>query len=450
LTERLIVTKPISLKTLAPILIGMAIAAAPGILAAQVSLATVVDLAQRNSTAVRLAEADVLKAQAALSETKDAFVPSVELGSGLPAMPSVGFTGGVPSLLSGTVQSMVFSLPQLKYIQAAHWGVKAAMLNVKDAREQVALDASSAYIEFDTIDNELKSVEQQQGFADRLLAIEQERAEAGVDPLSDVLQARLTAAQLKIKRLHMEARAATLAKQLAVLTGLPVGSILPDHATIPEIPAVKGDQPRNVPLSAQSAQMLVNSKLKIARGDQLNEYYPQLGFNALYSRSTKLLNDFDAYYKQPIPTNNFSSGFSIQIPLFDLGRALKAKESAADALRAKVEAEQAQQQNDIQIATISGNLRELDALAEIASLKQQIAGEQLKAVLAQLELGNGAGSGPGAPPQLTPKAEQLARIDERQKYQDSLDAGLDLSKARLNLLRALGHMQDWLQELHAK
>ena len=51
-------------------------------------------------------------------------------------------------------------------------------------------------------------------------------------------------------------------------------------------------------------------------------------------------------------------------------------------------------------------------------------------------------------PQLTPKAEQLARIDERQKFQDSLDAALELSKARLGLLRALGHMEDWLNELH--
>ena len=48
------------------------------------------------------------------------------------------------------------------------------------------------------------------------------------------------------------------------------------------------------------------------------------------------------------------------------------------------------------------------------------------------------------------KAEQLARIDERQKYEDSLDASLDLAKARLSLLRALGHIEDWLNELHAK
>ena len=47
-------------------------------------------------------------------------------------------------------------------------------------------------------------------------------------------------------------------------------------------------------------------------------------------------------------------------------------------------------------------------------------------------------------PQLSPKAEQLARIDERQKFEDALDAAFDLAKARLNLLRALGHMEDWL------
>jgi hypothetical protein len=115
-------------------------------------------------------------------------------------------------------------------------------------------------------------------------------------------------------------------------------------------------------------------------------------------------------------------------------------------LRATVEAEQAKRQNEVQIAMLTGSLRELDTVAEIASLKQQIAHEQLQTVLAQLELGNGAST----QPQLTPKAEQLARIDERQNFADALDAGFDLTKARLSLLRALGHMEDWLQELHTR
>src|SRR5208337_4745307 len=191
------------------------------------------------------------------------------------------------------------------------------------------------------------------------------------------------------------------------------------------------------------------SKQKTARGDTKYTFLPQVSFAAEYLRSTGLLNDAAHYYRQGIlPINNFSSGFSIQVPLFDWGHRAKAKESAADALRATVEAEQAQRQNEVHIATLTGSLRELDALAEIAGLKQQIADQQLKAVLSQLELGNGSGSGPSGQAQLTPKAEQVARIDERQKLTEALDAGFELARARLSLLRALGHMEDWLRELH--
>jgi hypothetical protein len=179
-------------------------------------------------------------------------------------------------------------------------------------------------------------------------------------------------------------------------------------------------------------------------------WLPEVGFGLLYNRNTTLLNNIKDYFAQPLPVNNFSTGFSIKVPLFDMGLRAKQHESAAEALRAKVEAEQAQQQDDLQIATLTGNLRELDAEADVASLKQQIASEHLKSVMTELQVGNGQGSAPGAPPQLSPEAEQKARIDERQKYEDALEAGLGLDKARLNLLRALGHMQDWLNELHTK
>jgi len=278
----------------------------------------------------------------------------------------------------------------------------------------------------------------------------QERSEAGIDPLSELLQAQLTAAELKLKRLHLETRSATLSKTLSTLTGMPVGSIEPEHSSIPEIPQVRADEHVKTLLGVKSSELLARSKRQAAKGDSQYAFLPQISLNAQYSRSTTLLNDADAYYKIPIPTNNFSSGFQIQIPLFDLGHLAKSRESSADALRATVEAEQAQRQNEVQIASLTGSLRELDALAEIATLKQQIAKEQLQSVLTQLEVGNGSGAGAGAQPQLTPKAEQLARIEERQKSQDSLDAGFDLSKTRLGLLRALGHMEDWLQELHGK
>lgn len=106
--------------------------------------------------------------------------------------------------------------------------MKAAQAALDDAKEQAALDASTVYIELDTVDNELAAAQEQEHDAANLVEIEQQRSDAGVDSLNDLLQAKLTAAQLKLVRLHLETRAATLSKQLAVVTGLPDGSIAPE------------------------------------------------------------------------------------------------------------------------------------------------------------------------------------------------------------------------------
>ena len=431
----------------AALVIGLAIGTAPTVLPAQVSLATVVTLAQQNSSTVKLAEADVAKAQGALAQSQDAYIPNFVIGSTVGF--SHGFPTGQPSVGSATMQSLVFSYAQRQYTKAARAGIEAANLSLKDAKEQVALDASTTYIELDTVNRELEAARQQEVFTGELLSIQQQRAEAGVDSDLDLLQTRLKAAQIKLQRIHLEARAAKLAKQLDVLTGLPSGSILADHASIPEIPAITADEAPRRLQSIDAADALARSKQFQTRGDDLAWRRPQIGFGAVYNYDSNELNSYSTYYKNFTP-NNVSFGLQITVPFFDFALRAKAKQTAAEALRAKVEAEQAQQQNDIQIASLTGSLRELDAQAEIASLKQQIAGEQLKTVVAELELGNGSGSGPSSQPQPNPKAEQLARIDERQRYQDALDAGLDLAKARLELLRALGHMEDWLNELHGK
>ena len=425
----------------------LALACASALAPAQVSLTSVVELAQQNSTAVKLANADLQKAQAALDQTEDAYIPNFVIGSQIGY--SHGFPTGQPSVGSATMQSLVLSFSQRQYTKAARAGVEAANLNLKDAKEQVALDASTAYIEMDTVNSELQAVSEEEQDAGRLVTIEEQRTEAGVDPLSSLLQTKLTAAQLKLSRLHLETRAATLAKQLAILTGLPVGTIVPDRASIPDIPAVSaGEAPRPLP-SIQSANALARSKLLESKGADLAWRRPSIGFGAVYNYDSNELNSYSTYYNNFTP-NNVSFGLQISLPFFDYAVRAKAKVSAAEALRSKVEAQQAQEQNDIQISELTASLRELDDQTEVASLKQQIAEEQLNSVVAQLEVGNGATGTPGAPPQLSPTAEQQARIDERQKYVDALDSGLELSKARLNLLRALGHMQDWLDELHTK
>jgi outer membrane protein TolC len=411
---------------------------------AQVSLATIVEMAQQHSSSVRLAQADIQRADASLAQVVDAYIPNFSIGSEVGY--SYGFPTGQPSVGSATMQSLVLSFSQRQYIKAAHAAQDAANLKLKDAREEVALEVSTAYIELDTVKKELEGVTQQQSLAGHMVEIETQRTEAGVDPSSALLQAQLTAAQIKLKRIHLETRSATLAKQLSTLTELPVDSIAPEHSSIPEIPAITADEDHKRLPAVEAAQKLAQSKQMEARGDNLAWRRPQIAFGAVYNYDSSELNSYSTYYKNFTP-NNISFGLQINLPFFDFSLRAKARATAAEALRATVEAEEAQRQDDLSIAELTGSLRELNAQAEIAGLQQQIAQEQLKSVLAQLELGSGLPSTSGEMQKLSPQAEQQARIDERQKVLDSLDASLDLSKARLNLLRALGHMQDWLDEL---
>jgi len=410
-----------------------------------VRLATVVELAQRNSAPVRLAEADVSKAQGASQESNSAFVPSLNFASGLPFLPSVGFMGGTPNIFTGSLQSMVFSMPQREYIRAAQDGVRTAMLSLKNSREQVALDASTAYIELDTVTQLDAASAEEEKLANDLVRIEEQRTEAGVDPLSYLLEAKLTAAQLHLKRLHLKTRTVTLEMQLAALTGLPAGSITTEHASIPEIPASRMDKGENAGVA--SALMMARSKQRQAKGDSLS-MWPQMLLSMQYARETTLLNNANSYYAHPLKGDNFSSGFQIELPLFDRSHRAKVKQSAAEALRATVEAEQARNQNDIQISMLTETLNELDTRAEIAQLKQQIASEQIKSIETEMELGNPEPGSANAPvKQLSPKDQQLAKINERQKFEESLDAGFDLARTRLSLLRALGHMEEWIRTL---
>ncbi len=410
---------------------------------AQLSLSTVVAMAQRNSSSVKLAQADVRKARAVLTEMNDVYIPNLDVGSSV-GPPTIGFPAGQPSIANATMSSLVFSVSQHYYAKAAEAAYRAAGLSLKDAAEQSALDASTAYLELDTVTQELDAARQQQQDAERLRSIEEQRVEAGVDSHSDLLESRLTLAQLHLKQIQLGDRAAVLRAQLAAMTGMPAASIEPIHASIPTIPAVTTPGVATSGLAA--AQENLRSRLLQARGDATVNRMPMMTFGAQYNRDSNSLNNYSVYY-QHFKADNFSIGLTIQIPLFDLVRRDKARESAADALRARVEAEQANRQNDVQVATLNAQLAELGALQEIAQLKQEIAQEQLRQVQSEIQYGNGSGAGADATPQVTPKALQLARIDEETKQMDAEETDLSLSKARLGLLRALGHMQDWLKTL---
>jgi hypothetical protein len=83
------------------------------------------------------------------------------------------------------------------------------------------------------------------------------------------------------------------------------------------------------------------------------------------------------------------------------------------------------------------SLPELEAKAELADLDYDIARDNLTTVAAQSEHATTS-------PPITPKEVENARIDERQKYVDMLDARLAARKAQITLLRLTGSLDEWL------
>lgn len=414
-----------------------------GVARAQVSLATVVDLAERNSPQVRSATADVQRAAAGLQESKDVYIPSFVLGSSVGY--TYGFPVGQPSVYNINSSSLLYSFSQPDYIRAARAALNSAQLSLKDSSEQVALDTALAYIQLDNDTRQLAALDQEKGYAERLAAIERERLLAGVDGRIEVTKAELTAAQVDEKRLRLEDDATELRQKLAHLTGLPAASFTTEAKSIPPTPDFPPEDPiedraQLTNAGIQAAYANAKSKWLSSFGDEKQNYRPSFAFGVEYNRYAEF-NNYQEYYLR-FQHNNFDVGVQITFPIFDATRRAKARESAAEAERASAQADQTKFQTSEQVQTLRHSLRELANQQRIAQLRSELAQEQLESIQAQLQNGNGSSNAPPA----TPKDEQQAHIQERERYLDALDANFQMVKTELTLMRSIGSIQDWVHQ----
>ncbi len=417
----------------------------PAAATAQVSLLTTVDQAVRNSTAVRIAAADVQRAAAGVSEARDVYVPNFVLGSSVGY--TYGFPIGQPTIVNVSSQSLLFTFSQKDYIRSARSALKAAQLTLADARQQVVFDAALDYVQLDTDRRRIEILDDQNGDASRLTTIEQQRLDAGVGSREDVLRAKLLSAQIRLKRIHIQGDIDVVRERLAHLTGLPADSLQTEPRSIPPSPDLERDNPSTVVANltamntegVRAAYANAQSHQYQAFGDARQIYRPQIGFGGTYSRFSEI-NNYQEYYLR-FQHNNFEAGLQITLPLFDASRRAKERESLAEAVRANAQADQARDQSSENIVLLQKSLNELAAQKEVAQLQSELAQSQLDAVLTQI---NSHSTAPGATP-LTPREEQQARIEERRRAEDALDAGFELMKAELGLLRATGQIEKWCE-----
>lgn len=406
---------------------------------AQISFTTAIDLALKNSSRVQTAQADVEKAIAVLSETKDVYVPTLTGGSGLGW--SYGFPLGQPSIFNFTSQSMLISFSQKNYIHAARASLTAANLALRDVRLAVAEDAATTYLALDRDQRKVLALNDEAGYAGRLITIVQDRLNAGQDTAISYTSSRLTAAQIRLARLRAEDEEDANRLHLATLTGLPAEGLSTISSSIPQFeapPSADAVTAARISPAVESTYAVAQAKQQTALGDAHYLWRPQIMFVAQYSLFAKF-NNYDTYYNA-FQYSNAGIGIDLRFPVFDAVHKAKARESAADAARAQHDADTARSQFLEGRQRVRRSSTELAARAEIASLDQQLAQQQLEVMMVQISSGNG-----GSGPQMTPKDEQTARIAEREKYVAFLDASFQNRQVQINLMRQTGTLEDWLK-----
>ena len=402
----------------------------------QISLTTAVDLALRNSPRVRMAQADVDKARAVLAETHDAYIPSIVGGSGL------GYAYGVPvtppSVFNITAQSLAFNYSQKDYLRASNSGLDAANLSLIEARQQVAEDTVVTYIALDYDIERLAVMTTQQGYAARLTQIVQDRLDAGQDTPIELTRSRRTTAQLKLQRLQLEEDLDTHQEHLARLTGLPPDGLITIRSSIPQAPRdITAPANFQIP-GVQAAYANARAKQEQAFGDTRKLWRPEIYFVAQYSR-LETFNNIEQYYKTYNP-NSIGLGIQLNFPMINATLKAKGRESVADAAHAKSEADSFRDRAIEGRLKLSHVSQELEARIELAAIDRELAQDQLDALTIQLQSSYSSSN-----PQMTPKDEQNARIQERQRFLDVLDADFQLRQIQINMLRQNGKLEDWLK-----
>jgi outer membrane protein TolC len=410
---------------------------------AQVSIASAVDLAIRNSPRVKTSESDVAKAQAILVQSKDVYVPTMTAGAGLGQ--AYGYSPYPPTLFTLSSSSLVYNSSQFAYIHAAQAGVDAAQQALADMRESVAEDAALTFIAVDHDQQREDVLRQEAEYAARLLQIVQERFDAGQDSAIDLTNAKLTERKLHLAQLKAADDTAVDRSHLARLMGIPLGSLRAEGG-FPEAPIATAEPASSgTYANASVASAFENAKAKQfqARGDSHFLYRPQISFFGQYNRYATFTNAFKSLQNlyTGLTADNEAFGVQISIPLFDRLRRSKALEASADAAHALHDAETAQFNVIDAESKLTHNIEVLQAQADVAALDQQLAQQQLEILQLQLK-------STGASPQpLTPKDEQNSRIAEREKYLAVIDNAFQLHQAEVSLLRQMGRLEDWL--IHA-
>ncbi len=394
--------------------------------------------------AASVAAADQQRAHAAYLEARNMYLPQVTVGSGLAKTYGypLSIEGAAPSVFSVNYQSFLLNFAQRDFIRSAHQQWLASATGTADQRAAVLLETAVTYVQLDTLVSRLRVLQQQQDDGQRLVQIVADRVREGVDSDMELTRAKLDAARVKLRVAEAAGAADVLRERLAQLTGLPAPSIETITESIPSIPDVSDDP--NLVATVVSGSPAVKAAEENAAAQQFRargehrQFYPAIDLVAQYGYFTRF-NNYDKFFLH-FQTNNATIGVAIRFPFLNFAQRARAEGADADALKARRQIDLTRQQVSTDAIRLARTVRQLAAADEVAKLDFELSQAQAQAVQTRIQAAAPAQATAPAP---GPRDLQAARIETGDKFSTYLDTAFEFQKAKLELLRAMGKLEDW-------
>ena len=419
--------------------IGLLFIPSPLLAAEPVSLKHVVELALGHSTTREAADAAAQRAFASYRATRNQYVPTLTVGSGLGATWGypLSLEGSAPSIVNTTAQSALINPALRDFVREARTEWEASTAQSKDQRDQIVQDAVLSYVELSRWEALQAHLSEEYSAALKMEQIVNQRIQEGIDNPLARNQARLNTARVYLHISQAQGAIDVLRSRLSQLTGLPAASIETISESIPPLPEVK--QEDNLPARAieasptiQMASLHSTALAFRARGEH-RALLPSVDFAAQYALLATF-NNYQHYFKTgSFQSNNASIGVVIRFTFFSPSQHARAEAADAEALRAKKDLETSRNQVSEQTLKLQRSVQQLAAAQEVADLEYEIAKSNLDAAEIRVDAGTA-----------TLHEEEDARTQVNERYNSVQDADFQLERARIALLRATGDLSSWV------
>ena len=402
------------------------------------TLRRAIELALENSKDIQVAKIQASVADHAAMINKAQFMPNLYAGSG------AGYTYGIPETPGGRAPALfdviyteqVFNEPLRGQGKEQQEQAKAQKIVLEEVRNSVIVRTASAYLELVKVRHSAELLGKEQGSAERILGVVEQRAGEGLELPVEVTRAQLIKAQVVQRLLQLQGRQDELEIFLRNQCGLAAEQPI---EVIPEdLPGAAESEGDNLIALA----MQDNTDLRLAQSDVTGKeyrlhgekkgYWPTLELVSVYSLLAKF-NNYDQFFRT-FQRNNFNAGIQVQVPIFSASTKanIALAQTNLQASKAVLSSRQSQVSADVRRKT--RRVRESDAGKEVARLELQLAQQNLADLQARFEEGK-AGL----------REVEKARLDENEKWMALLDATFARQQAQLDLLKTAGQLDKMLQ-----